>query len=1003
MKHEIRRKCMAVLFVLSPVAVGPAFAAPGSMVLPTDLASADNAELAAGFVNPPNAARPAVYWSWMNGNIDLSRMTYELEEMKEKGIRCVYIFDVGAQDPNKVVPDGPAFMGPESVRGIVHAVKEAKRVGLEIGLIISSSWNAGGPWVKPEHASVALHQSTTRAKGPARFDDILPPPKVPARAPKNPDGSPAFQQDVAVLAVPTNNKKSIADPAPVVDLTDRMAKDGRLQWDVPAGQWTIMRFVAYNTGQGLAIPSPNSRGLVIDHFNPAATEMHFRLLLDRLRKALGPFENTALKYTYVPSYEVKGHIWTPALIEEFRKRAGYDLTPWLPALFDWTIKDKQSTDRFHYDFNKSIGDLLIDSFYRKARDISHEYGLSLCAEAGGPGPPVHNVPVDALKAQGVMDIPRGEFWKDHERVDENGVNWLWVVKETACASHIYGKRIVDMESFTSWRHWQDGPFDLKSLADRVLCEGTNHFTFHTGTHQPPEAGKPGWVYHAGTHMNTNLVWWPMAGAWIDYLSRCCYMLQQGLFVADVCYYYGDQAFNFVPPKHLDPSLGFGYDYDVVNSEVILNRMDVKDGRVVLPDGMSYRLLVLPNRDEVNLKVLQKIEALTKAGVTVVGPKPTKAYGLTDQPQTDEQIRKLADRLWGNCDGQTVKEHEYGKGRIIWGRTLREILTERGVGPDFQFSAQNKDAVLDYIHRRTKDAEIYYVSNKKPGWEDVECVFRCDKAPELWMPGTGEIRNAVVFSSTVDGVKVPLRLPPLGSVFVVFRGTGSGAHIASISKDNKPVSGSVEAYSGAKGAIEILAYENGKYSLETASGKKVPLSVDSVPTPVEIAGPWEVRFPDGWGAPATARFPKLISWTEHPDDGIKYFSGIATYEKAIDIPAELLGDDKRLDLDLVNVRFVADVTLNGKSLGILWKPPFRVDISKVAKPGKNDLVVEVANTWSNRLVGDARTPEGKQYCKTNMVKALTWESPWKETPLLESGLLGPVRLVSARRITVHLEK
>lgn len=989
-------------------------AAAASLVLPSALESASGTELEQGFIEPPAAARTAVYWCWMNGNTDLPRMTRELEEMKAKGIRCVYIFDVGARDPEGVVPAGPAFMGPESMKAIGHAVREATRLNLEVGFIISSSWNAGGPWVKPEHASMALYQSEKKVEGPVRFSEALPFPKVPGNAPKRNDGLPAFWKDVAVVAVPTSKDKSIADTKTVVDLTSRVEKDGRLTWDVPAGKWTILRFVCTNTGQGLAIPSPNSKGLVIDHLNPEATEMHFDYLFERLRAELGPFKDTALKYMYVPSYEVKGLAWTPDLVRVFREHHHYDMTPFLPALFGWTVKDETTTERFRFDHKKTLGNLLVDAFYRKARDLSHRQGLFLCAEAGGPGPPVHHVPVDALKAQGVIDIPRGEFWKEHQRLDENGVDRLWVVKETACASHIYGKRIVDMESFTSWRHWQDGPFELKPLADRVLCEGTNHFTFHTGTHQPPAAGKPGWVYHAGTHMNTNLVWWPKAGPFIDYLSRCCYLLQQGLFVADVCYYYGDQAFNFVPPKHVDPSLGPGYDYDVVNSEVILTRMSVKDGRIVLPDGMSYELLVLPDHEDMNLDVLRKLEELVKAGATVVGPKPVRVNGLGDYVRRDEDVRRLAGKLWGPCDGKKVREHTYGKGRIVWGRTLRELLAERGVTVDFGFVARNTDAELDYIHRRTAGADIYFVSNKKARWDEVDCVFRVrGKTPELWMPDTGEIVKQAVFMSWEGGTMVPLRLPPSGSVFVVFRDEVDGDSVKTILQNGKTrfpaldrtveAGPAIDVFPRKDKAFEVVAWVNGKFALITALGGRKEIEVQSIPAPLEIDGSWEVRFPEDWGAPAVAEFAKLTSWTDHPNEGIKYFSGIATYRKDFEIPAELLGENKRLTLDLGRVRFVADVSLNGEPLGILWKPPFRVDITKAARPGKNRLVVEVANTWSNRLVGDAWLPKDKRFCHTNMTHALTWESPWKDTPLLESGLLGPVRLLTARRITVELSE
>jgi len=967
------------------------------------MGSATTSELAQRFMNPPPSARPSAYWAWMNGNVSLPQLTRDLEEMKDKGLSGAYIFDVGARDPDGIIPAGPAFMGPESLTAIAHAVREATRLGLELGLVTSSSWNAGGSWVAPRHASMGLCHSETIVNGPAHFSQTLPFPSVPNKAPKGPDGFPVCYKDVAVLAFPQTKEKLVEDVTGIIDLTDRVDKDGCLTWNVPAGRWVVMRFVCANTGQGLAIPSPNSHGLVLDHFSPKATDMHFQYLIDRLLGELGSFEETALKYMYLCSYEVRGQVWTPDLLREFKKRRGYDMTPYLPVLFGFTAHNKETTERFQYDFRKTLGELLADAFYRRAREISNRHGLLLCAEAGGPGPPTHQVPVDALKALGALDIPRGEFWNKHN---------VWVVKETACASHIYGKKIVDMEAFTSWRHWQDGPFDIKPLADRAMCGGANHFTFHTFAHNPPEAGKPGWVYHAGTHINPNVVWWPKAKPFIDYLARCSYLLQQGLFVADVCYYYGDQGFNFVPPKHVDPSLGFGYDYDVTNAEVILTRMSVENGRIVLPDGMSYELLVLPDREDMNLEVLQKLQKLVKAGATVVGRKPLRSSGLTDYPQQDEKVRRLADRLWGPCDGEKIKQRSYGKGKIIWGRTLREILWGRSIGPDFSYTSRNEGTDLDYIHRRTETADIFFVSNKNMRWEEVDCVFRVTgKAPELCMPDTGEMREQLVYMSVEGGTKVPLRLSPAGSVFVVFREKAEEDRIVSVSRDDTrvfPVTAGIaeeippiEVLPGDHNKVELLAWRDGKYVLQMGRGGKIQVEVKHVPAVREITGPWEVRFPEGWGAPASKVFPKLISWTDHPDHGIRYFSGIATYCKEFDLPSDLIGTGKQLVLDLGRVKFVADAYLNGEHLGILWKPPFRLDITNAARSGRNGLVVEVANVWSNRLTGDAHLPKNKRYCRTNMKKSLTWRSPWKDTPLQESGLLGPVRLLPAKTIIVKL--
>ena len=974
-------------------------------------------ELEAGFADPPMSARPRAYWDWMNGYVNLSQLTRELEDAKEKGMSGFDIFDIGARDRQKIVPAGPAFMGPEWVESAGYAIREATRLGLRLGFITSSSWNAGGSWVTPEMASKALYASETRVTGPAQFSQVLVLPKVPIpkfgrnRVSKTADDKATYRKDIAVLAFGWNEEKLIKDTSSVVDLTGQMNEAGRLSWDVPAGEWIIMRFVCANNRERVTLPSPNSEGLMIDHFSPTATKWHFEYIMDRLQAEVGDFEDTALDFLYLPSYEIRGtKDWTPTLMDEFKKRRGYDMIQYLPVLFGWTVENKEIADRFEYDRLKTVADLIIENHYAKGAETCRKYGLKLCAESGGPGPPMHDCPVEALRALGVLDIVRGEFWNKHT---------TRMVKEIACAAHIYGKKVVDMEALTSWLHWQQGPADYKPVVDLAMCGGTNLFTFHTSPHTPPEAGKPGWAYHAGTHMGMTRAWWPKVKPFIDYLSRCSYLLQQGLFVGDVCYYYGDHAPNFVPNRYdehppdftpqrrLDPSLGYGYDYDVTNTDVLVNRMDAADnGRVALPDGMSYELLVLPERDDMPLEVLRKLERLVRTGVTVVGPRPTRTNGLGDYRKRDKKLRKLADKLWGPCDGDKVKEHSYGKGKVIWGRTLRQILQERGIGPDFSYSGQDKETRLDYIHRCTDGADIYFVRNENMRTEQADCVFRVTgKVPELWLPDTGEIRKHLIYDSVEGGTKVSLRLGPAGSVFVVFREKAKENHIVSVSA--KPSSACIEILPGKDDNVELLAYKGGTYVLETARGVSKKIEVESVPSPVEVAGSWKVYFPYGWGAEPVNVFDELISWTEHPNDGVKYFSGIATYHKEFEIPADMVGDDKQLVLDLGGVRNVAEVYFNGRNLGILWKQPFQVDISSLAKPGKNWLVVEVANVWSNRIVGDIRLnlPRDKRYTRTNLPCAINSRHigviRWKDAPLLESGLLGPVRVIPAKKIEVKL--
>ncbi len=422
------------------------------------------------FRKPPLQARPGSFWDWLNGSITREQITRDLEAMKAGGMRGGEIWDVAAAaDPDGRVPAGPAFLGPESTQLIVHAIREADRLGLKIGMVASSGWNAGGTWITPEHAGKGLYQSTTTVTGPKAFQGGLTLPELPKLCPRDAEGRPAYLREVAVLAVPHDKAKTLADVNQVIDLTKMMDAEGRLRWEVPAGEWDILRFVCANHGQQLIVPSPNSGGPMIDFFDPRATEFHLNHIAGTILKALArkSFEGTSFKTMEFDSMELDGFIpWNGIMAGEFQRRAGYDVIRMLPLLTGWKLADGKVQERFLYDWRKLMSDQLIDSHYVTARKVLGSHGVKLIAESGGPGPPIWDSnPVDAIKALGAVDIPRGEFWIRHRGI--------FLVKEIASAAHVYGKRLVDAESFTTWRRWVDGPLNHKQLADRALCEGLN--------------------------------------------------------------------------------------------------------------------------------------------------------------------------------------------------------------------------------------------------------------------------------------------------------------------------------------------------------------------------------------------------------------------------------------------------------------------------------------------------------------------------------------------------
>jgi hypothetical protein len=710
------------------------------------------------------------------------------------------------------------------------------------------------------------------------------------------------------------------------------------------------------TGSKVMIAQPEASGLSVDWLSHTGVDLQFENLGKILLQEAGDLAGKTLVYLCDDSFEDGFPNWTENILSQFKKYRGYDPTPYLPVLNGFIIGSVEQSDRWLNDYRKTVADCLADEHYKHFADLCHKHGILVQNEAAGPSR-TGTMCMDALKNLGRSDMPQGEFWLGGKHDEEGGLDEKLgygmvrlekgqnkVTKMAASAAHIYGKKTVSAESFTSFRHWYDYPGNMKQAADRAFCEGVNRFLFHTMTATRPQDGMPGYEYGAGTHFNPNVTWWNQAGAFLDYISRCQYVLQQGLFVADILYYNGDVTPNIVLPKHVDPSVGKGYDYDVCNEEVLLTRVSVKNGRLVLPDGMSYRILVLPENTSMPVPVMQKIKALVFAGATVVGPKPEKDSGLKDYPQCDVRVKELAAAMWGKCDGKNVKQQVYGKGKICWNVPLKEVLKEKGIGPDF--ICDNENAFIDFIHRSVGDTEIYFIANRNNREEKTTCSFRITgRQPEIWDAVTGEMVPVKTFTQTDGVTKIPLQFAPFQSWFIVFK----------------------------KAAVQKPVAAKTSSAANFHSFKPVQ----------ELTGPWTVHFDTKWGGPASVEFSSLEDWTKRPEENIKYFSGKATYVKHFD--AAGLQSNKPLYLETGIVKNIAELTLNGKKLGILWTAPWRVEITGLLKPTGNVLEIVVVNCWPNRLIGDAALPVGKRLTRTNIVFK-------SDAPLMPSGLLGPVVIV-----------
>ena len=977
-------------------------------------------DLETGWAHPPRDARLRAYWWWLNGNVTRDAITRDLEAMRAAGFGGALICDAdgSSQDGNERVPHGATFFSPAWRALYRHALAEADRLGLEMSLNIQSGWNLGGPMVSADDAPKKLVWTERVLSGPQSFAGPLERPKardgyyrdlfvvayrvVPpkgvglegagdgvaggatqkadARGERRllnwrqkalhqalhfsaPDTTPLL---VELPSAPGEEHTRAAD---VQDLTAHLEADGILRWEVPAGDWEVLRFgCTLNDHCRVSTCSEGWNGYALDPFDAGAFRRYWDAAVVPLLEDAGELAGRTLRYLHTDSWEVEVANWTPTLRAEFRQRRGYDLLPYLPALAGRIVDSRSVSHRFLHDLRRTFGDLAIANHYRLFREGAHAWGLRIHPESGGP----HAVPIDAQQCLGYNDAPMSEFWawSWRHRVGESN---RFFVKQPASAAHTYGRKLVLAEGFTTiGPHWQETLWDnLKPAFDRACCEGLNLLVWHTFTCSPAGMGMPGQQYFAGTHLNANVTWWSRGGPFFAYLNRCQWMLQQGQFVADVAYYYGDHVPNFSQLKRSDPARVLpGFDYDVVTEEVILERMSVRDGRLVLPDGMSYRLLVLPDQPRLSLPVLRRLEELVTAGATVLGPRPLEATSLQDYPQCDVEVAERARRLWGEPAVDNVssegaaRERAYGLGRVITGRTAREVLLADGVRPDFVATVHPCEAdlatagiELDYLHRRDGNTDLYFVANPSNRVVMASCRFRVEgKAPELWDPVTGERRWAAAYEAAEGGTMVPLEFAPFGSWFVVFRQPAQ-AHPAT-TRGNHP----------------------------------------HFRTVLELGGPWTVHFPAGASAaewrPELAlesrsravEFPRLTSWTEHTDPGIKYYSGTATYVGAFTRPeAEAGAADARWYLDLGELRELAAIRLNGHDLGVVWAPPFRVALDPWLVAGTNHLAIDVVNFWPNRLIGDAALPLEQRRTRTN-IRKLT-----PDTPLVTSGLLGPVRL------------
>lgn len=968
--------------------------------------------LKAGFLNPPDSARPGVYWYFMDGNTSREAMTADLESMKAVGIGYVLFLEV-----NVGVPRGKVdFLSEEWQDLYVHAVRESERLGIKIILGSGPGWaGSGGPWVKPEQSMTHLVASSTEVKGPSVFHAILPKPepKKPFFGNENLTNElkqirDAWYEDVAVLAYPTPKTGqaiadldekalyyrapytsrpgvkqfieapasypevpgSAVDQSKIIDLTQMLQPDGSLQWEVPEGKWTILRFGKRNNG-AVTRPAPKpGLGFECDKFDTVAFDAHFNAYVGKLLKKVGTRKSTTdggWTMIHIDSWEMGSQNWTGDFRAQFKKRRGYDPFLYLPTYTGQIINSLELSERFLWDVRLTSQELIIENHAGRFKELGRRNGLNLSIE------PYDMNPTADLDLGSVADVPMCEFW-----TDKLGFNSSFSCIEATSIAHVQGKPVVGAEAFTATSNeaWKKYPGNMKDQSDWAFSMGVNRFVYHTFAHKPyGDRLKPGVTMGPyGVHWDRTQTWWPMVPAYHKYVSRCQYVLSQGKPVADILYLTPEGAPHVfrAPTSALEGTDVLpdkrGYSFDGC-SPLLLKDAKVLDHRIVFPSGASYRVLVLPDVETMTPELLSKISSLVKAGAAVVGNPPLKSPSLVNYPKCDEQVRNMAAELWS--DKQiTPARASLATVKTQSGHLVTELypsydstatfLRKHGIYQDFTASGS-----IRYNHRSLPDREIYFISNRTDRPVEDICLFRDGTLnAELWDAVTGDIRPLNNLNKAESGISIKMKLDASQSFFVVF---------------NKSERQESKEFNALKNFPDKQSFMN-------------------------LEGDWTVAFDTTWGGPAKVVFESLIDWTTRKEEGIRHYSGIALYSKTFDMPESSL-KKSGLYLDLGIVKNMARVRLNGKDLGVVWTSPWQVNISNAVKKKGNILEIEVANLWANRLIGDESLPDdgvkdgkwpdwiikgtprpGKRYTFT------THHFYKKDDPLMESGLLGPVKII-----------
>jgi hypothetical protein len=963
------------------------------------------------FAKPADIYKPGVYWYFMDGNMTAGTMTKDLESMKKAGIGNLVFLEVNVGIPRGKVD----FLSEEWLTLFAHAEKEARRLGIEITLGIGPGWTgSGGPWVKGNQSMQHLVSTEVIASStdPKKIKLPIPQPNKPffgegGFTPEFRTNWLNYYEDVAVLAFPiTKTDEKITDitekalyqrapyssaivkpylPEPsnlngnptsaiqknkIIDLTGKMRADGTLDWSPPSGKWKIMRFGSRNNG-AITRPAPlPGIGFESDKMDTTALRAHLDMYLGKIFNKIGKIEKGqagGLKRLHLDSWEMGAQNWTASFRKEFIKRRGYDPLKYYPVYTGNIVGSLKESERFLWDLRQTSQELIIENHAGYVKTYASRHNLELSIE------PYDMNPTADLELGSIADVPMAEFWSKG-----NGFNTAFSVIEASSIAHVMGRSLVPAEAFTAENNegWRQHPAVMKNQGDWAFAAGINRFVYHTFQNQfLPDSLKPGATMGPyGVHWDRSQTWWPMVNSYHDYITRCSYLLQQGRGVADLLYLSPEGSPHvFVPPSSAIVGDTIGdrkaYNFDGIAPSQLMKAF-VKNNKITFPSGATYELMALPSYETMTPVLLQKIEELISQGATVVGNPPLRSPSLSNYPACDVQVRALADKIWGKTALPEMLVHrKYGLGTIIWGKPIlthadklypnyeltAKILNANAISEDFTI-----DAPIRYTHRTSDDWDIYFISNTSNRSVAANGNFRSNKgAPELWNAINGKTIQPKQFSTQHGITQIPIKLDPYESAFIIF------------SKENT-------------WKADQMATASKEETVQTLNGT------------------WKVNFDENWGGPKEIMTDSLFDWSKSTVDGIKYYSGSATYHQSFKFKAK---KQKQLYLDLGEVKNIARLRLNGKEVGTLWTAPWKLEISDFLKKGKNEIEIEVINLWANRLIGDEKKPDDgivgdkwpewllKGQPRTSGRYTFTTTRQYNaNSPLVPSGLIGPVKIV-----------